>query len=256
MVRSALMIAMALAGSLCAVTAWAQDTGGQNQQPPATEPQVTEPQVSEPQPPQTTGDAVKAMIGAWELSDADRDKVCRLNFRADPAPGGYKLDVDKNCAVIFPSTKDMTGWAVDRYGNLSLIDGQGTAILELSYVEGGMYDGFRPEEGRYILQAAAAAPIQSADQMIGDWGIARGTGKPICLLTLAKAAAGADVFALKLKPGCDPLITSFNPVGWRIDQGELVLASARGQMWRFEENDANTWQRLPETPDPVLLVRQ
>ena len=41
-----------------------------------------------------------------------------------------------------------------------------------------------------------------------------------------------------------------------MDNGELVLSSARGQTWRFEENDLNTWQRVPETPDPVLLVRQ
>jgi len=41
-----------------------------------------------------------------------------------------------------------------------------------------------------------------------------------------------------------------------MDQGELLLLSARGQSWRFEENDANTWQRVPETADPVLLVRQ
>jgi hypothetical protein len=41
-----------------------------------------------------------------------------------------------------------------------------------------------------------------------------------------------------------------------MDNGELVLQSARGQTWRFEENDANTWQRLPESADPILLVRQ
>jgi hypothetical protein len=39
-------------------------------------------------------------------------------------------------------------------------------------------------------------------------------------------------------------------------QGELVLVSPRGQSWQFEENDANTWQRVPESSDPVLLVRQ
>jgi hypothetical protein len=41
-----------------------------------------------------------------------------------------------------------------------------------------------------------------------------------------------------------------------MDNGELILQSARGQTWRFEENDTNTWQRLPESADPILLVRQ
>ena len=61
---------------------------------------------------------------------------------------------------------------------------------------------------------------------------------------------------MKLKPGCDSFVTRFGPTSWRMNQGELVLLSARGQTWRFEENDVNTWQRVPETDDPVLLVRQ
>ena len=42
-------------------------------------------------------------------------------------------------------------------------------MIELTEVESGIYDGFKPEEGRYILQSAAAAPVRSADDMVGDW---------------------------------------------------------------------------------------
>jgi hypothetical protein len=216
----------------------------QNSPPPATPPQ------------NGLSDAANAMLGAWEFSNADHDKICRFNFRADPVSGGYKVDIDKNCPNVFPSTKDIAAWALDNYGNLGLLDAGGNAVVELTEVESGMFDGFKPEEGRYILQAAAAAPVRSAEEMVGDWSIARGTGKPICTLTLSNSPAGADVLALKLKPGCDVLVTRFAPVVWRIKQGELVLLSQRGESWRFEENDANTWQRVPETPDPILLVRQ
>ena len=102
-------------------------------------------------------------------------------------------------------------------------------MIELTEAETGIFDGFQPGEGRYVLQSAAAAPVRSAEDMVGDWAIARGTGKPICTLTLANNAAGADGLALKLKPGCDPLVTRFGPTSWRIDQGELVLLSGRGQ---------------------------
>jgi hypothetical protein len=246
----------------------------QNAEPQVTQPQDLQPQVSEPQAaPQ--GDPIKAMVGNWELSNADHDKVCRLSFRTDAVAGGYKVDVDKTCAGLFPSTKDIAAWSADNYGNLRLTDTQGNAVLELSQVESGMFDGFQPEEGRYILQAAAAAPVRSADEMVGDWAIARGTGKPICTLTLTDAAAAPAVAAapnppagaakpppavanltLKVKPGCDALVTRFGPTAWRMESGELVLLSSRGQTWHFEENDSNTWQRVPETPDPVLLVRQ
>jgi hypothetical protein len=195
------------------------------------------------------------MIGAWEFSNADHDKICRFNFRADAVSAGQKLDIDKNCPSLFPSTKDIVAWAVDSYGNLRLLDGGGNAVIELTEVESGIYDGFQPGEGRYVLQSVAAAPVRSAEDMIGDWAIARGTGKPICVLTLASNSAGADSHALKLKPGCNSLVTRFGPTSWRMENGELVLLSPRGQ-WRFEENDANTWERVPEDPDPVLLVRQ
>jgi Protease inhibitor Inh len=243
------IVVVAIAASLFGGAALAQDT----QQP--TQQQTQQP-AQQPQSPQS--DPVAAVVGAWELSNADHDKTCRLNFRADPAPGGNKIDVDKNCPSVFPSTKDITAWAVDNYGSVRLLNAQGEAVIELTEVESGMYDGFTPEEGRYVMQSAAAAPVRSADDMIGDWGIARSTGKPICTLSLANtaAAAGSDNLALKLKPGCDALVTRFGPTSWHMDNGELVLQSARGQTWRFEENDTNTWQRLPESADPILLVRQ
>ena len=46
------------------------------------------------------------------------------------------------------------------------------------------------------------------------------------------------------------------PATWQIERGELVLKPAKGQPWRFEEQDATTWQRVPATADPVLLVRK
>jgi hypothetical protein len=213
--------------------------------------------VSRAQDPQNPdSDAAPSMAGAWELSNGDHDKVCHLVFRNDTVPGGLKIEIDKNCPSVFPSTGNIAAWKIDSYGNLSLLDEQGNTVIDLTEVESGIYDGFNPEEGRYILQSAATAPLRSAEDMFGNWGIARGTGKPVCMLTLTNGAAGADTYVLKLKPGCDALVTRFAPSSWRMDQGELVLLAARGQSWRFVENDANTWQREPETADPVLLVRQ
>jgi hypothetical protein len=206
------------------------------------------------QPPLT--DAANAMIGSWEFSNADHDKICRFAFRADPAAGGYRVDVDRNCANLFPSTKEVVGWSLDTYGTLRLLDKNGNAVIELSEAETGIFDGFQPGEGRYVLQSAAAAPVHSPEDLVGDWAIARGMGKPICLLTLANNPAGADNLSLKVKPGCDPFVVRFAPASWKIDRGDLVLVSSRGNTWRFEEDDANTWMRVPETADPLLLVRQ
>jgi hypothetical protein len=40
-----------------------------------------------------------------------------------------------------------------------------------------------------------------------------------------------------------------------MDRGELLLKSPQGRTWRFAEGDDNKWQRVPETADPVMLVR-
>jgi hypothetical protein len=250
------VIVVALAAALGGGAALAQnaqpkaDPSEEVREPPAEPPQGQNPQA------RSGEEAIAAMLGAWEFSDADHNRICRFNFRGEAASGGRRLDVDKNCPNLFPSTKEVVGWALDNYGGLRLLDGRGEAVIELTESESGMYDGFTPGEGRYVLQTAAAASVRSADEMVGDWAVARGTGKPICTLTLANSPAAGGALALRLKAGCDSLVTRFNPNAWRMDQGELVLLSARGQSWQFEENDANTWQRVPESADPILLLRQ
>lgn len=269
----AMVIAMAFVASLC-VSALAQnaptgaapqtDTPQTNTAPDSALPQDVPPQFLQPQGApsqpapaqrQNADDAASAMIGTWEFSNADHDKVCRLTFRGDAAAGGYKLDVDKNCPNVFPSTGAMAAWALDNYGGLRLLDANGNTVVELTEVESGMYDGFTPEEGRYILQTAAAAPMRSADDLVGDWAVSRGTGKPICTLTLVNSPAG-DALALKVKPGCDAAVLRAAPSAWRVDQGALVLLLGRGQTWQFEESDASTWQRVPESAEPIVLQRQ
>jgi hypothetical protein len=200
-------------------------------------------------------DAAKAMLGTWEISNADRDKICLVTFHPESAPGGLKLAFDKACAEAFALTKGVSAWAMAKDG-VRLVDAKGKTVLDLAEVESRMFEGERPGEGLYFMQmpASTGGGARTAEQMVGDWAVTRGTDKPICTLTLSKDAAG-DGFALKLKPGCNAFVSSFNPSSWRMDRGELVLSSARGTAWRFEEGDGS-WHRIPEGADPVLLLRQ
>ena len=254
------VIVGAVAASLCGGVSFAQEmqSGEPTGAPPQSAPMQAAPaQGVQSQAPPANGlnDAANTMIGAWEFSNADHDRICHFTFRAEAAAGGYKLEIDKNCPTLFPSTANIVAWSLDNYGDLRLLDAAGKEVVELSEVEGGMYDGFTPEEGRYILQTAAAAPTLTAADLAGDWAVARGAGKTICTLTLTDSPAG-DALALTVKPGCDAFVMAFAPSGWRMDQGALVLLSAHGQNWQFEKNDAKTWQRVPETANPILLMRQ
>jgi hypothetical protein len=254
------MIVVAVVSSLFAGTAIAQNAQvAAPKSAPASPPPTAASPAAAPDATQqnSANDAGHNLVGAWEFSNADHDKVCHFNFRADAVPNGYKLEIDKNCPSLFPSTKNMVAWAVDNFGSLRLLDSSGNSVVDLSEVETGMYDGFTPEEGRYVLQAATSAPQLSAGDVAGDWAVTHGASKPNCFLTLVNHPLTADILALKVKPGCgDSAITRFAPTGWRMDEGELMLMSPNGQTWQFEQSDTNTWQRVPESSVPVLLVRQ
>jgi hypothetical protein len=201
------------------------------------------------------------MAGAWEMSNPDRDRTCTINFKLTAAGANYGLEPEGKCSEAFPAIRGIASWNFGRNDALVLLDAGGKPVLELLEVEAGMYEGLRPNEERYLLQNAAVAAAsrdRPADDMFGEWAFVRGTGtgKPICMLTLANTAADVDNFAIEIKPGCDQLITQFGPVSWRMDRGQLVVQSRRGDLWRFEENDPNTWQRIPQTRQPLALVRQ
>jgi hypothetical protein len=79
--------------------------------------------------------------------------------------------------------------------------------------------------------------------------------KPLCRLTLSDTTANGDAFRVIVKPGCDKAIAAFNPTTWRLDGDQLIL-SGRGSVWRFSESDVTVWERVPLSVDPLLLVRQ
>ena len=209
------------------------------------------------QSPPTLGNSAKAVIGTWEFSNADRDKICTATFKSDPTSVGFKVEFDKNCVNLFPIIADVAGWIFPDNDLLRFIDAQRKTLIEFSEVEDGIYEAPTPGLGVLFLQSAAAAgpPPKPPGEVAGDWAIVRGNGAPLCRLTLATAPAG-DALALTVRPGCDASIARLNFSAWRIDRDELMLVPARGNPWRFEQVDNASWRRLPESGDQIMLVRQ
>src|SRR5438270_10108368 len=87
------------------------------------------------QPTAELSDSAKELIGGWELSNADRDKRCQLTIIADPAPGGFKLDLDPSCQTVFPQLKGVMAWVLGRNDVLRFVDARGTAAFEFTEVE-------------------------------------------------------------------------------------------------------------------------
>jgi hypothetical protein len=199
-------------------------------------------------------DNAKSMIGTWEFSNAERDKICTAKFTANHAASGYKVTFDANCAQLFPLVRKIAGWNFPQDDLLYLVDAQGRALVEFSEVEDGIYEAPTPGLGVLFLQnpatAAAAPKAKSAREVAGSWAVVRGDGTPICVLTLA-----SDGFTVKTQPGCDAAFAKLEFTQWRMDRGELLLVPSNGEPWRFEDIDGN-WRRVPETADQIMLVRQ
>ena len=183
----------------------------------------------------------------------------RRHPKPDQSPQGFKLELEPSCATALPFTKDIAAWSIKGLGDIvRLQDGAGQAVIDFTEVESGIFEGLRTNEGIYILQnlAAARSLAKSMDQMIGDWSMVRENGRPICGLTLTNTEASTDNFQVFLKPKCDPAIAAFAPTEWRLDRGELILMSAKGDSWHFEADDNAQWRRMPDSADPLIMLRQ
>src|SRR3954447_24776023 len=200
----------------------------------------------------------KEMLGQWELSTTERSKTCVVTLKGDALPQGMKLDLEPGCAAALPFTREIAAWSIKGLGDIvRLQDTAGGAVIDFTEVESGIFEGLRQGEGVYILQnlAAARSLAKSMDQMIGDWAMVRGNGLVICGLTLTNTEATGDNFQVFLKPKCDPAIAAFAPNQWRLDRGQMVLQSARGDTWQFEADDNAQWRRVPDAADPLIMMR-
>jgi hypothetical protein len=200
----------------------------------------------------------KEMIGQWELSTTERSKTCVVTLKGDSTPQGLKLELEPVCAAALPFTRDITAWNIKGLDIVRLQDAAGQPVIDFTEVESGIFEGLRQGEGIYILQnlVAARSLAKSMDQMIGDWAMVRGNGQSLCGLTLTNTEATPDNFAVFLKPRCDPAVVAFAPTVWRLERGELLLMSASGEVWRFEADDNAQWRRVPDSADPLIMLRQ
>ena len=208
------------------------------------------------QPALPVSDAAKELVGAWEISNADRDRRCAVTFSVDPAPGGFKLELDQGCGTAFPPLKEVVSWKLGPNDAVWLVDAKGAAVFAFNEVESGMYEGERKGEGLYFMQTQTAlkAETSTADQLFGDWKLLRELEKPLCTLTLSNAPDGNNKYKLVVKRGCDVSIADFGLTTWQLDRDQLLL-TGRGGTWRFSESDPTTWERMPLSTDPLLLMR-
>src|SRR5512133_186959 len=181
----------------------------------------------------TPSDAAKDMVGAWEISNAARDKTCPVTVKLDPAAGGFKLELDEACGTALPSLKDLGVWSMGPNDEVRLLNSKGAVVLDFMELESHMYEAERKGEGLFFMrtQAAIKAATVSPEQVFGEWTLFREFEKPLCRLTLSNASAGGNSYKIVVKPGCDAAVAGIGLTTWRLDADGLLL-SGNGGRWR------------------------
>lgn len=89
------------------------------------------------------------------------------------------------------------------------------------------------------LTAGLPAAVWAAGDASGRYSILREDDKDTgCMLTLR---AGSKA---QLAPACrDNGIVIFDPIGWGVDRGKLVLTARKGHKAHFEKDSNGIWRR-------------
>jgi hypothetical protein len=115
------------------------------------------PALAQKAPPPALGEQAKGMLGAWEFSNAERDRICTATFRNGRTAAGFRVEFDRDCATKFPLIADVAGWTYPDDDLLRFFDAQGRVLVEFSEVEDGIFEAPTPGVGVLFLQNAAAA---------------------------------------------------------------------------------------------------
>lgn len=99
----------------------------------------------------------------------------------------------------------------------------------------------------------AAAPANAA----GRYAILREGGKDTgCMLTLNNPVKGQGREKASLAPGCrDQGIVIFDPAGWQIVNGRLVLTARKGHKTYLDAQPDGTWKKDPREGKSLTLKK-
>ena len=123
-----------------------------------------------PRGAETAPDAVRALLGAWDLELAGAPRSCTVTFGPEAAPHGRQLRFPATCRRALPILDDIRAWSVTPSGRPQLHDAQGKTVIafEDGEAERG-FEGKGPDGKQYLLasrnhpRAARRPPANPAE---------------------------------------------------------------------------------------------
>ena len=224
----------------------------------------------------------------WTLSQDGGDKQCRLTLRPAADGKGAPVAMPPGCRRAFPALKGVAFWSEAGDG-LHLDDARGEPLLAFD-ADGAGFRTTSPQGERLVLKSAdgrgramldrAAAAVPTAVEL------AQATAKPVpkkaaaagpkpaevagryavlrdktrdtgCMVTLDDKSTGpGKTLKARLAPACrDQGIVIFDPVGWEVVGGKLVLTARKGHTTELDTQEDGSWMNEPKKGKSLSLKR-
>ena len=236
---------------------------------------------------------VEDVAGIWDLSLEPANAKCRIALRAGQSGEPRQpITVPLACLRAFPDLGPVAAWAVTGDGQLDLFDNAGETVLHFVVAEANAFTASGPQGEVYRLtavqgvpqknkpsiQQSGAAPatatitaskqpagaavaikqdVPVAASVAGRYSILRDGGKDTgCMLTLDHHVKGPGGEKATLAPGCrDQGIVIFDPVGWQLVDGRLVLTARKGHTAHLDSQPDGTWKKDPKEGKGLSLKK-
>jgi Protease inhibitor Inh len=220
----------------------------------------------------------QALTGTWEFSADHGTAKCRISLRSElAAPGRQQVTVPLACLQPFPVLGPVESWNLQG-DHLAFAGRSGQAILDF-VAKPGAYIATGPNGETYRLAAMggraeetpppipqqnkpqpAATVVSTAKvqaEAAGRYSVLREGGKDTgCMLTLDAKGASQRRGKASLAPGCrDQGIVIFDPAGWDITDGRLVLTARKGHKAHFDARPDGSWEKDPAEGSPLSLKK-
>ena len=227
---------------------------------------------------------VEGLPGIWQLPVDDTNRKCRILPRPEFSTAGHpQIAIPLACLRAFALLAPVDAWSLTGGDRLEFSSRASETVLDFAAKAAPVFIASGPQgettrlaaihdaaqkNARFAEQGGAgpvAAPLATKKDppaaapadAAGRYSILRDGGKDTgCMLTLDNRGKAPGGGKASLAPGCrDQGIVIFNPAGWQILNGRLVLTARKGHNTQLDGQPDGSWKKDPKEGKSLTLKK-